>query len=115
MENKDRDKLSRSTTPTSAGNVNRGTSERMSSEKSGNSAEFGNKIGRSEDMTHEPSRRSGSSSESNSSSSGSLGSGSSSRSSSSGSDWQSSGSGRSSGSSSGYNDSDRSGSSSGRH
>ena len=113
MENKDRDKLSRSTTPTSAGNVNRSTSERMSHEKSGNSAEFGNKIGRSEDLENEPSRRSGGSSNSNSDSV-SPGNSRSSRSSSD-SDWQSSGSSRSSGSSSGYNDSDRSGSSSGRH
>jgi len=114
MDNKDRDKLSRNTTPTSAGNVNRSTSERMSHEKSANSAEFGNKIGRSEDLENEPSRRSGSNS--NSSSSGSVSSDNSGSSrSSSDSDWQSSGSSRSGGSSSGYNDSDRSGSSSGRH
>lgn len=119
MENKDRDKVSRNTTSTSAGNVNRETSERMSHEKSGNAAEFGNRIGRAEDLTNEPSSRSSSSSGigSSGSRSGSMesNSGSRSRSSSTGSDWQSSGSGRSSGSSSGYGDDDRTGSSSGRH
>lgn len=99
MDNKDRDKLSRSTTPTSAGDVNRDTSERLHDEKSGNAAEFGNKIGRSEDMSHEPSRRSGSERSSSSS----------------GSDWQSSGSSRSRSSGSGSGDRDRTGSSSGRH
>jgi hypothetical protein len=116
MDNKDRDKMSRSTTPTSAGNVNRSTSERMSQDKDGNSAEFGNKIGRTEDMSHEPDRGSGGSSQSSKSSKSSNDSGSSgSRSSSTGSDWQSSGSDRGSGSSSGYNDSDKTGSNSGRH
>jgi hypothetical protein len=109
MENKDRDKLSRSTTPTSAGNVNRSTSERMGQEKSGSSAEFGQKIGRSEDPQHEPSGRSGNLDPSGNTSSPS-----------SGSDWNVSGSDRSNSSSSdrnsGFNrNDDETGSSSGRH
>lgn len=49
MENRDRDKMSRSEGPTPAGDVNRETSERKGTEKD-SSAEFGQKIGRSEDL-----------------------------------------------------------------
>ena len=60
MENRDRDKVSRSEEPTEAGDVNRETSERAS--RKDTSAEFGQKIGRSENPDMEPRRdRSGSS------------------------------------------------------
>ena len=59
MENRDRDKMSQSKVSTDAGNINRGVSQDQS--KSDTSAEFGQKIGRSEDKLNEPSSRTGSS------------------------------------------------------
>jgi hypothetical protein len=55
MENRDRDKVSRSTTPTEAGDVNRKTSQDLGRTQSGSSAEFGENIGRSENLHDEPS------------------------------------------------------------
>ena len=49
MENRDRDKLSQSTGPTEAGDINRETSQRKGIEKD-SSAEFGQRIGRSEEL-----------------------------------------------------------------
>lgn len=49
MENRERDKLSQSKTPTEAGEINRGVEEEKG-RKSGNSAEFGENIGRSEEL-----------------------------------------------------------------
>ena len=63
MENRDRDKLSRNKTGTEAGDVNRNVSENIGKSKSDSSAEFGQKIGRSENL-NEPSRRTGVSDES---------------------------------------------------
>jgi len=60
MENRDRDKLSQSEHSTSAGSVNRKTSSNVGNSKSDSSAQFGQKIGRSENSMNEPSRRSGS-------------------------------------------------------
>jgi hypothetical protein len=60
MENRDRDKMSRNTGSTEAGDVNRSTSQNIGQQKSGSSAEFGQKIGRSEDIENESSRQSGS-------------------------------------------------------
>lgn len=59
MENRDRDKLSRNTTSTEAGNVNRQTSEDMGKRKEESNVDFGKNIGRSEDLEEEPSRRGG--------------------------------------------------------
>jgi hypothetical protein len=59
MENRDRDKLSQSDHPTDAGDVNRETSSRIGKEKSDSEAEFGQNIGRSENLD-EPSHRTGS-------------------------------------------------------
>lgn len=56
MENRDRDKVSRSTVPTEAGDINRDTSARAGNEKDDSSAEFGQKIGRAEDLG-EPNER----------------------------------------------------------
>jgi len=61
MENRDRDKMSRNTESTSAGDVNRNTSSQIGKNKSDSSADFGQKIGRSENL-NEPSSRSGNSS-----------------------------------------------------
>ena len=61
MENRDRDKMSRNTESTSAGDVNRNTSSQIGKNKSDSSADFGQKIGRSENL-NEPSSRTGSSS-----------------------------------------------------
>lgn len=60
MENRDRDKLSKSSGSTSAGNVNRETSSDIGRSKSDSDASFGQNIGRSENLENEPSRRSGS-------------------------------------------------------
>ena len=49
MENRDRDKMSQNRRPTDAGEVNRETSEREGREKD-SSADFGQKIGRSEEL-----------------------------------------------------------------
>jgi hypothetical protein len=59
MENRDRDKLSRNTNSTPAGDVNRNTSSDIGKSQSGSSAEFGQNIGRSEQPESEPNRRSG--------------------------------------------------------
>ena len=56
MENRDRDKVSRSTGPTDAGDVNRETSERIGNENDDSTAEFGQNIGRSENLD-EPNER----------------------------------------------------------
>jgi hypothetical protein len=61
MENRERDKVSRNnSTPTDAGEVNRNTSERMHSNRSDSSVDFGEKIGRSEGLNSESGRSSGS-------------------------------------------------------
>ncbi|HEU4523015.1 MAG TPA: hypothetical protein VFT12_13485 [Thermoanaerobaculia bacterium] len=57
MENRDRDKLSRnSNSPTDAGSVNRDTSSEIGNRKDESTSEFGQKIGRSENL-NEPNRR----------------------------------------------------------
>jgi hypothetical protein len=57
MENRDRDKLSRnSTSSTDAGSVNRDTSQRKGNLNDDSTAEFGQKIGRSENLD-EPNQR----------------------------------------------------------
>jgi len=62
MENRDRDKVSRNnTSSTDAGELNRNTSSRSGSSHSDSSAEFGQKIGRSENLSEPSSRTSGSS------------------------------------------------------
>ena len=53
MENRERDRVSQRTSPTEAGDINRKTSEEMGREKSGTSAEFGQNIGRSENLSDE--------------------------------------------------------------
>ena len=53
MENRDRDKMSRSEQPTDAGKVNRETSKKQSH----SDLEYGEKIGRSENVENEPTRR----------------------------------------------------------
>ena len=58
MENRDRDKISKSTGSTSGSDVNRSTSSNIGKKKD-SSADFGKKIGRSEDIEREPSRHSG--------------------------------------------------------
>lgn len=60
MENRDRDKMSKNTSSTPAGDVNRNTSSREGQMKNDTSAEFGQNIGRSESVGNEPNRRSGS-------------------------------------------------------
>ena len=49
MENRDRDKVSQSESPTEAGDINRETSQKKGIEKD-SSAEFGQRIGRAEDL-----------------------------------------------------------------
>jgi hypothetical protein len=56
MENRDRDKVSRNTESTSAGDVNRETSQRQGNLNDDSTAEFGQNIGRSENL-NEPNRR----------------------------------------------------------
>ena len=51
MENRERDKMSRNTESTSAGDVNRNTSSQSGKNKSDSSADFGQNIGRSEIST----------------------------------------------------------------
>src|SRR5688572_25277264 len=58
MENRDRDKVSRNTSSTEAGDLNRETSSRIGNERDDSDAEFGQNIGRSENLD-EPNRRSG--------------------------------------------------------
>jgi len=61
MENRERDKMSRNTESTSAGDVNRNTSSQIGKNKSDSSADFGQKIGRSENLNEPGSRTSSSS------------------------------------------------------
>lgn len=56
MENRDRDKVSRRTEGTEAGDINRETSNRIGNENDDSTAEFGQKIGRSENLD-EPNQR----------------------------------------------------------
>lgn len=56
MENRDRDKVSRNTGSTSAGDVNRETSRRQGNLNDDSTSEFGQNIGRSENL-NEPNRR----------------------------------------------------------
>src|SRR4051795_13665960 len=60
MENRERDKMSKNTESTSAGDVNRNTSSQIGKNKSDSSTDFGQNIGRSENL-NEPSSRTGSS------------------------------------------------------
>jgi hypothetical protein len=60
MENRERDKMSKNTESTSAGDVNRNTSSQIGKNKSDSSADFGQNIGRSESL-NEPSGRTGNS------------------------------------------------------
>ena len=62
MENRDRDrdKMSRNTGSTSGDDVSRDASSKIGQQKSGSSADFGQKIGRSEHVEKESSRKSGS-------------------------------------------------------
>ena len=55
MENRDRDKMSKSTGSTPAGEVNRNTSSNIGQQKSGSSTNFGQKIDRSENIKSESS------------------------------------------------------------
>lgn len=55
MENRERDQVSKSTGPTDAGEVNRHTSEQQAHDKS---ADFGQSIGRAEEL-NSPTGRSG--------------------------------------------------------
>jgi hypothetical protein len=75
MDNRERDKVSRNnSSSTEAGDVNRQTSERQGRQKSDSDANFGQNIGRSENLENEPSRRGSSDSSYGSSSSRSSGS-----------------------------------------
>jgi hypothetical protein len=58
MENRDRDKVSRNTQSTEAGDVNRQTSSNVGKDKNDTSADFGQNIGRSENL-NEPNQRTG--------------------------------------------------------
>jgi hypothetical protein len=53
MENRDRDKMSRSEQPTDAGKVNRETSKK----ESNSNVEYGENIGRSENVENDSTRR----------------------------------------------------------
>jgi len=57
MENRDRDKVSHNTGSTEAGDVNRKTSQNIGQKKNDSSTDFGQKIGRSEDLENEPNRK----------------------------------------------------------
>jgi hypothetical protein len=87
MENRERDQMSKNTQSTPAGDVNRNTSSQSGKEKSDSSADFGQNIGRTENLNEPNSRGSKSGSEGwdSSSKSGSSGGYDSSRSGSSGS------------------------------
>lgn len=50
MENRERDRVSQRTSPTEAGDINRRTSEEKGRENSGTGTEFGQSIGRSENL-----------------------------------------------------------------
>ena len=56
MENRDRDKLSHNDSPTAAGDINRETEQRRGSENDESTADFGQQIGRSENL-EEPNQR----------------------------------------------------------
>lgn len=56
MENRDKDKVSRNNESTSAGDVNRETSRRQGNLKDDSTSEFGQKIGRSENL-NDPNRQ----------------------------------------------------------
>jgi len=58
MENRDRDKLNRNDQSTKAGEANRQTSSNLGKEKNDSSADFGQKIGQSENLS-EPNPKSG--------------------------------------------------------
>src|SRR6478672_6603857 len=58
MENRERDKMSKNTESTSAGDVNRNTSSQIGKNKSDSSADFGQNIGRSENLNEPNSRTS---------------------------------------------------------
>jgi len=60
MENRERDKISKNTEPTSAGDVNRNTSSQIGKNKSDSSADFGQNIGSGENL-NEPNSRTGNS------------------------------------------------------
>ena len=60
MENRDRDKMSKNVGSTSAGDVDRSSSSKLDKSKDESQSNFGKNIGRSEDLSNEPSRRSGS-------------------------------------------------------
>jgi hypothetical protein len=60
MDNRERDKMSRNTESTSAGDVNRNTSSQIGKNKSDSSADFGQNIGRSENLNEPNSRTSNS-------------------------------------------------------
>lgn len=51
MENRERDRVSQSSTPTEAGRINREVEEKKGREQGDTSAEFGQSIGRSEDLS----------------------------------------------------------------
>ena len=61
MENRERDKMSKNTESTSAGDVNRNTSSQIGKNKSDSTADFGQNVGRSENNMNEPSSRTGNS------------------------------------------------------
>ena len=50
MENRERDRMSKRTSPTEAGDLNRETSQNVGRSKSTSTAEFGQKIGQSEKL-----------------------------------------------------------------
>lgn len=50
MENRERDRMSQRNSPTEAGEINRRTEEEKGRENSGTGTEFGQKIGRSENL-----------------------------------------------------------------
>jgi hypothetical protein len=58
MDNRERDKMSKNTESTSAGDVNRNTSSQIGKNKSDSSADFGQNIGRTENL-NEPNSRTG--------------------------------------------------------
>ena len=58
MENRERDKMSKNTESTSAGDVNRNTSSQIGKNKSDSTADFGQNIGRTENL-NEPNSRTG--------------------------------------------------------
>ena len=58
MENRDRDKLSRNSQSTEAGDINRDVSSRKGNLEDDSTSEFGQNIGRSENL-NEPNRREG--------------------------------------------------------